>query len=234
MQIQRTYPQLLLLALSPALLPSPAGAADEFRNSVEAGIGYAVFPVDSGDLQGPPGSTPPGVRAKIDDAPILPLIYQRRLDDAWSLVLQAGLPPNLDLRAAGTASALGIVGSSRAWFPGLMASYRFQLARPFSVHAGAGVHYTFFTDGEVRDNYTRAFGGTASSVKLDPAFGPLVKLGATWAIDERWYVDFSYNHYWLKTRGTIKTVTPGLGEIERKIDIKAEPTIVALTLGYRF
>ena len=47
-------------------------------------------------------------------------------------------------------------------------------------------------------------------------------------------VDASYSRYGISTTATITTATPGAGDITRVIDLKADPGVVGLMLGYKF
>lgn len=66
-----------------------------------------------------------------------------------------------------------------------MATYRFDIAKSLSLHVGAGVHYTFYTDGSIKENLDQAVGGKTKSVRFSPDWGPIVKLGAAWSLTER-------------------------------------------------
>ena len=59
-------------------------------------------------------------------------------------------------------------------------------------------------------------------------------MGGTWSFDQNWFVDFSYSRYWIKTTATIDTDTPGVGNVQRKIKVRADPDVLSLTVGYRF
>lgn len=199
-------------------------------------IGYAdiTFNPNSGDLAGPPGSTPPGVQTDLRNTRTLALIYERQISGPWSVVLQAGTPPVIKFDGAGTGAPLGSVGTARAWFPAVLATYTFTDLPGIRPYLGAGVNYTFFTDRKVSAAYTSAFGGTSSSSKLKDSWGPVVKLGAEFPIAKNWVLDVAYSRYWIKTTATLTTTTPGVGDIARKIDVKVDPGVFSLMVGYRF
>ena len=96
------------------------------------------------------------------------------------------------------------------------------------------MNYAFFTDRQVSAAYTGAFGGTSSSATLKDSWGPVVKLGAELSIAKNWVLDVGYARYWIKTTATLTTTTPGLGDIARTIDVKADPGVFGLAVGYRF
>ncbi|HEY4066863.1 MAG TPA: OmpW family outer membrane protein [Burkholderiaceae bacterium] len=208
--------------------------ADEPQNTLKLGYAHIGFNTKSGDLSGPAGTTPPGVQADLKNADALALIYERHLSGPWSVVLQVGTPPVIKLVGAGNGAALGQVGTTRAWFPAVLAQYTFD--GPFGTHPylGAGLNYTVYTDGQVSAAYTGAFGGTSSTAKMDSALGYVLKIGVGFPLSENWVIDAAYCRYGIRTTATITTATPGAGDIVRTIDVRADPDIVALTLGYRF
>ena len=105
------------------------GCAGAHAQAVDADntlkIGYALigFNTKSGELGGPPGTTPPGIQADLKDAQTVALLYERRISGPWSVVVQAGTPPVVKVNAAGTGAPLGSVGTARAWFPAVLATY---------------------------------------------------------------------------------------------------------------
>lgn len=227
----------LRLALVGGLLTTlslSASADDRPMNSIQFGVARAMFNVDSGDMWGPAGTTPPGVKTDVMDKTVLAMIYNRRIAGPWSLTLQGGLPPVLTLKGAGVASSMGTIGTVRAWFPAAMATYTWEPSTSWALHAGAGLHYTFFTDGAPNATYNAGFGGTSSRAKFSPNLGPIIKFGGVWNIDKNWFLDLSYSRYWIKTTATINTDTPGLGNVQRKIKVTTDPDVVSFTLGYRF
>lgn len=222
----------LVAGLLASMLPQVHAQAPV--NSIQFGMASVDFNAKSLDMTGPEGTTPPGIRADVKDKTVWAFVYDRRIAGPWSVTFQGGLPPVLKLKGAGTAAALGEIGSVRAWFPALMGTYTWDASPAFSLHAGAGLHYTFFTDGATNTVYDSAFGGTSSRAKFSSSLGPVVKLGGTWSIDRHWFLDLSYSKYWIRTTATVNTATPGVGDIERKVKVRTSPDVLSLTVGYRF
>lgn len=221
----------LSIALSCA---GTSAQADDADNTLKIGYASIGFNTKSGDLSGPPGTTPPGIQADLKDAQTLALIYERRISGPWSVVVQMGTPPVLKIDGAGTGASIGEVGTTRAWFPAVLAKYTFTGLSGFQPYVGAGVNYAFFTDKHVSAAYTGAFSGTSSSSKVESSWGPVVKLGVEFPIAKNWVIDMGYSRYWIKTTSTITTATPGVGDIARTINVKADPGAFGLVVGYRF
>jgi outer membrane protein len=148
--------------------------------------------------------------------------------------LQAGTPPVVKLVGAGNGAALGQVGTTRAWFPALLAQYAFDGPWGAQPYVGAGVNYTFYTEGRVSPAYTGAFGGTSSTAKLKSSWGPVLKIGTVFPLSRGWVIDAAYSRYGIKTTASITTATPGFGDIVRTVDVRSDPDVLALIVGFRF
>jgi outer membrane protein len=96
------------------------------------------------------------------------------------------------------------------------------------------LNYTFYTEGRVSPAYTGAFGGTSSTAQLKSSWGPVLKLGVEFPLGRNWVIDAAYSRYGISTTATITTATPGVGGIVRTVDVKSDPDVLGLMLGYRF
>jgi outer membrane protein len=211
-----------------------ATRADAFDTSVKVGYAHIEFSPSSGELTGPPGTTPPGVQATVADTRTLAIVAELQIAHGWGLVAQLGTPPVLRFRGAGNGSALGTVGQARAWFPAVLVSWRPAPWGPVHPHVAAGIHHTAFSDAQVAPAYTSAFGGSSTRISLERGLGPVFKVGAEARLGERWSVDLAYARYGIKTEATLVTATPGLGEVGRRVALRADPDVVSLMIGYRF
>lgn len=218
------------LALAPLLHAQAAEPAPTLK------LGYAAirFNGESGDLQGAPGTTPPGVQAALVNTGTLAVTYTHPLSGRYALLAQAGTPPTVKFNGAGAGAALGQVGSARAWFPALLLQAELGTLGPVSTYGAVGINHTFYTQRRVTDAYTQAFGGSASSADLKSSWGAVVKLGAEVPLAPGWVADLAWSRYAIRTTATITTSTPGLGEVARRVDVKADPDVFSLMLGRRF
>jgi outer membrane protein len=69
---------------------------------------------------------------------------------------------------------------------------------------------------------------------LKSSWGYIGKVGVSIPVGRDWFVDASYSRYGISTTATVTTATPGFGNITRTVDVKADPGIIGLTVGYRF
>lgn len=211
-----------------------AAHADNLENGLKIGYAKVKFNIKSGDLTGPPGTTPPGIGMSANDLDVLAISYERRFSANWSVQFQGGVPPTLTAVGAGAGQAVGTVATARIWFPTVVALYTFTNFPIIRPYVGIGTTYTFLTDQTASSSYTNAVGGTSSSFDMKPSWGPYARIGFEYPIDKNWSIDLNYSAYRLETSATVITQTPGLGAISRRIDIKDTPQIFGLTVGYKF
>ena len=209
-------------------------AAAEPMLRLKTGPALLDFRTHSADLMGPPGSTPPGVKADVRDARTLGLVAERDLDACWSAVLQLGVPPRVRFDGAGAGAALGEVGRARAWFPAVLLGWRPPAWGAVQPYAAFGAHLTWFDNTEASPAYSAAFGGAISRAALKPSVGPVFKLGAELPLGEPWLMDVSLARYRIATTATLRTQTPGVGEVLRSLDVRVDADVLSLMLGYRF
>jgi len=211
-----------------------AHAAELENNAVRMGYAKVRFNLHSGDLSGPPDTTPPGLRIDAKDLDIFAISYERRLSDNWAAQFQAGIPPTLTAVGAGIAAPVGTVAKARIWFPTAMVRYTipgFSAIRPY---VAAGVTYTFFTEQQTSPAYDAALQGSGSSIKLDSSWGAFARVGLEYPLDKQWCLNLEYSSFRLKTSAAVDTQTPGFGTIKRHVDLKDAPRIFGLTIGYKF
>ena len=208
--------------------------ADSLENAIRLGYAHVSFNIKSGDLTGPPGTTPPGLAIGVKDLEVFAMSYERRLSSSWAVQFQAGIPPTLTAVGAGTGQSVGTVATARIWFPTVMARYTFTDLAVIRPYVAVGATYTFFTDEKPSSAYTAAFQGTSSSIRLKDSWGPYARVGLEYPIDKNWGVNVEYSTFRIKTTATVITQTPGIGAIPRSVDIKDSPRIFGVTVGYKF
>lgn len=208
--------------------------ADELKNVIRIGYANIKAQGSSTDLAGPPGTTPPGIGMDVRDLQAMALSYERRFSPNWALQFQGGLPPTVTAEGVGVGSAVGETANARIWFPSVLAIYTYTNAPVVRPYIGVGMTYTFFTEEKVTPGYTAAFHGSSSSAKLSSAWGPTLRLGVEYPLDNRWSFRLEYTTFRLRSTATVVTQTPGVGDISRSTDIKGYPRILGASLGYSF
>lgn len=235
MQVKIRITPIVAAFFPMALTLCGAAHADDLENN-SVRIGYAKVRLDlqSGDLTGPPGTTPPGLRIGAKNLDILAISYQRRLSKDWEAQFQAGIPPMLTAVGAGLAAPVGTVAKARIWFPAAMVRYTFPGFAVLRPYVGVGVTYTFFTEQQSSPAYTAALQGSSSSINLKSSWGPYARAGLEYPLDQHWCINMEYSSFRFKTSAAIDTQTPGLGTVTRHVAVKDAPQIFGLTIGYKF
>jgi outer membrane protein len=224
--------QFAVLALGVAA--SVQSHAEEGKVFAAIGLAHANFNVRSGELQGPTGTTPPGITADVNSTSTAAVEFKYRFAPGWTADLGFGYPPKVEMVAGGTAAGVGTVAEARAWFPHLTVSYRLDTGTLASPYVGAGVHRTWFTKVRAQPAYNDAVLGSSTDAKVKSDFGPVLRLGVEVKVPGGWVADVMYLRYWINTQATLTTQTPGVGSIERRIDLRSRPDIFALMIGRSF
>ena len=183
--------------------------------------------VDSGDLSAPAiGGTKIDVRSSTRMS--AGLTYM--LTDNVSIDAPLALPFTLELDGAGAIAGVGKIGEVKAVPITVLGQYRlFDAGTAFRPYAGAGLTYAKFFKGKSTAALSALTGGTPSNpttLSVDSKLAATVQLGASYAFGASWFADAAVLRTFLKTRTTLST--------GQTIDVRLDPTTVALSIGYRF
>ncbi|HDR1557551.1 TPA: outer membrane beta-barrel protein, partial [Pasteurella multocida] len=116
-----------------------------------------------------------------------------------------------------------LVGKTKHLPPSLYAQYYFldkdAKARPY---VGAGVNYTtFFSEKAVLNGVT--------DLKLKDSWGPAFNAGVDIQVADNLFLNTAIWYAKIKSKATFK-----LGDVEHKVNVKLDPTVFFVGLGYRF
>lgn len=188
-------------------------------------IGYNEFrpKVDSGDITGVPnGKIDVGNGGSVFGS----ATYM--LTDQTSVELAFGVPPKLDIVGRGTIEKAGKIADTKVWSPILMFQYRLgspdSLFRPYIGIGGTYTKYTSVTTTPMLSMLTNPGGTTTASI--DSAWGLVGQLGATYKLNDRWYLDGSLVPMRLKTTAHLST--------GQSVDVSVNPLLINLAVGYHF
>ncbi|MBC7918180.1 MAG: outer membrane beta-barrel protein [Rhodoferax sp.] len=163
----------------------------------------------------------------------------REINSNLEVELALGVPPKHDVTLAvvkpsavpsGVAAQDGAVISKVSQVaPTLFVNYKFfdsnSSFRPF---VGLGVNYTRFTNPESTATNDAVNGGP-TTISMTDSRGLAMQLGATYKISGPWSVTGVWQT--AKVNSTVTTNTLG---IERKLDVKFNPSVLTLAVGYSF
>ena len=139
-----------------------------------------------------------------------------------------GVPPKLDIEGRGTIEQAGKIADAKVLSPILVFQYRF--GRPdavFRPYVGLGATYTKYlsvTTTPVLSMLTNPGGVTTATI--DNAWGAVAQIGATYKLNKHWFVDASIGPTRVKTTAHLST--------GQSVDVKIDPVLVNLGVGYRF
>lgn len=183
--------------------------------------------VTSGDLSAPSVA---GTKVDIDAASQVSGGITLMLTDNIAIDLPLALPFKHDIVGAGAIAGSGKLGETKALPFTLLAQYRFMdpnsAVRPY---VGGGLTYAKFFKEKSTAALSALTGGTPANpttLKIDSKFALSLEVGASVALDDRWFVDASLVHTFLKTQATLST-----GQM---IDTKLNPNSISVAVGYRF
>jgi outer membrane protein len=186
-----------------------------------------VIPQDSsGELSGLP--LLPGVKTDVLDTASVILSYEQRLSEFFSIEFIGGLPPKFDFAGAGTLASIGLVGQARAVSPTVVLNlYPFGRDMLFRPHVGAGVTYTNFIDEKPAPALEGFLGPTDLALKSFVA--PIFKVGADVELGQSWMLSFSASYAFARSSATLTSAG-----VAREIDVRLDPVILFVGLGYEF
>ena len=183
--------------------------------------------VDSGDLTAP---SLPGTQADIRSSTRLSGGLTYLLTDQIAIDVPLALPFKHEIDGAGAISGVGKIGEVRSLPITVMGQYRFlDAASAFRPYVGAGLTYAKFYKAKSTTALSALTGGTPANpttLSVDSKLAATLQLGASYRIDERWFVDATVLRTFLKTRTTLST--------GQTLDTKIDPNTVALSVGYIF
>lgn len=215
-------------ALALALLSSTALHAQTAGSwLLRAGVTNITPDVTSGDLSAP---SLPGTKSDVGDSTRLGGGVTYMYTDHFAVDLPLALPFKHELTGDGAIAGVGKIGEVKVLPMTLFAQYRFgEPTASFRPYVGAGPTYAKFFKERSTATLSALTGGTPTNpttLSVESKLVPSIQVGATWAIDNRWFVDAMVAKTFLKTRTTLST--------GQTLDIKLDPVTVSVAVGMRF
>jgi len=149
--------------------------------------------------------------------------------DNISVDVPLALPFKHKLSGAGSLTGTGVLAEVKALPMTVFLQYRFLDAKAkFRPYVGLGATYAYFFDETGSGKLTAVTnpGGTPTSFTVDAQWILTPQIGATVAINEKWFVDMSLSKSSLKTRTHYST--------GQHMDIALDPMSFSVSVGYKF
>lgn len=163
----------------------------------------------------------------------------RDLTENWDVQLALGYPPTHDvtlrvitpgnLPPSVAAKNGQLIGTVRQIAPTLFANYKFgEASDKFRPYVGIGINYTMFDQADSTALFNQLSGGVTNN-KLTDSWGLAAQVGATYKLDGPWSVSATWS-----TADVKSTLTNNTYGVERKTEIKFNPSVFILSVGYAF
>lgn len=236
-------PKIAALSVA-AAFAAPAMAQSAGSNIVNLGW-FHLAPQDSSEGLTKLSQPLPGYYAtrtsSVSNADTLGIAFTHFFTDNVAVTADLGIPPKFKLSGKGDLAPLGELGSAKQWSPAIVAKYYFgDATSKFRPFLGAGVTYVWYSDVKLTPAFQNnaALGSGAASASLSSSWSPVLNLGATYNIDDRWSVSLSLSYIPLKTDAEITASPTGpaaaFGTQRYKTSITLDPIVSFLSVGYKF
>ncbi len=194
---------------------------------LRVGATHIAPSVTSGDLTAPSLA---GTKADVHANTQLGGGVTYMLTDHVSVDVPLAMPFKHELVGDGAIAGVGRLGTVKALPITVTLQYRFlEPTSQFRPYAGIGLTYAKFYKERGTAVLSAITGGLPSNpttLKVDSKFALTPEIGVSVRINERMFVNLSYQKTFLKTRNTLST--------GQTLDIKLDPDTFAIAVGYTF
>ena len=216
-----------ITALTALTFGSAAQAQSQGSWLVRGGIMQLAPQVTSGTLSAPSLA---GAQSGVSNSTQYAGGVTYMLSNSVAIDLPLALPFKHNLYGTGSIAGVGKIGDTKAIPATVMVQYRFgEASGMFRPYLGLGVTYAKF-DGEhttaVLSGLTGGTPLTPTTLSIQSKLAATMQVGASYKIDERWFVDGAITKTPLKTRNTLST--------GQTLDITLNPIGISLGVGMRY
>lgn len=189
-------------------------------------VGFSTITpqVTSGDLTAPSFA---GTKSDVLSATQLSGGISYMLTDSVALDLPLSLPFKHDIVGDGAIKGVGKLGDVQALPVTLFVQYRFMApTNNLRPYVGIGPTYAKFYKAKGTAVLSGLTGGNPTSLSIESKMTYSVQLGATYAVNNKWFVDAMVAKTPLKNRTTLST--------GQTIDVQQDPMCFGVQVGYKF
>ena len=216
-----------ITALTALTFGSAAQAQSQGSWLVRGGIMQLAPQVTSGTLSAPSLA---GAQSGVSNSTQYAGGVTYMLSNSVAIDLPLALPFKHNLYGTGSIAGVGKIGDTKAIPATVMVQYRFgEASGMFRPYLGLGVTYAKFDGEHTTSVLSGLTGGTPLSpttLSIQSKLAATMQVGASYKIDERWFVDGSFTKTPLKTRNTLST--------GQTLDITLNPIGISLGVGMRY
>lgn len=182
----------------------------------------------------------PNTGSAVDDSDTIGFTATYFVTDNIAVEGVMGVPPSFDIDGTGVLAPYGKLGSAKQWSPTLLLKYYFLQAQSrLRPYLGVGVSRVWFSDAAITNDQFLAnpLIGGPTSVDIKAKWVPVFNGGFTFQVTDHWYAGLSISYLPLKTTATLtSTSATPVGNLTSvsKADIKLNPIVTFINVGYRF
>lgn len=215
------------LAAAAVLTTSTAFAQTAGTWMARMGVTTIAPQVDSGYLSAPDymGGTKADVGSNTQLSGGITYMYT----DHWAVDVPLAMPFTHKIIGDGALKGAGDLAEVKAIPFTVFLQYRFMEANAkFRPYVGLGATYAYFFDeqGSGKLTATTNPGGLPTKMTVDSKWALTPQIGATFAINDKWFVDLHYSKSFLKTTTHFST--------GQHLDITLDPVAYGIDIGYKF
>jgi outer membrane protein len=218
---------LKITALASICLAGTAFAQTAGTWMARAGVTTITPQVNSGFLSAPDYMG--GTKADVGSDTQLSGGITYMVSDHLAVDLPLALPFKHKIIGDGVLKGAGDLAEVKALPLTVFLQYRFMEANAkFRPYVGLGATYAYFFDetGSGKLTATTNPGGPATKLTVDGQWSLTPQIGATFALNDKWFVDLHYSQSFLKTTTHFST--------GQHIDITLDPVAYGVDIGYKF
>lgn len=149
--------------------------------------------------------------------------------DHLAVDVPLALPFKHKIIGAGSMAGAGDLGEVQALPMTIFLQYRFLEANAkFRPYVGLGATYAYFFNeqGSGKLTATTNPGGPPTRITVDSKFILTPQIGATLALNDKWFIDVSYSKSKLSTTTHLST--------GQQLDVDLDPASYSIAVGYKF
>jgi len=224
--------QVKFLAVAAAALLAAGGVCAQTAGTwmVRAGATTLAPSNPSGCMTAPDYGDGPGcTRSEVSSNTQLAGGVTYMYTDHMSVDVPLATPFKHALTGAGSMAGAGKVGEVQALPMTVFFQYRFLEANAkFRPYVGLGLTYAYFFNEQGNYHLTQTTnpGGPATSFSVDSKFIVTPQIGATLALNDKWFVDVFYSKAKLSTTTHFST--------GQTMDANLDPAAYGIAVGYKF
>jgi outer membrane protein len=149
--------------------------------------------------------------------------------DHWSVDVPVAMPFKHKIIGDGSLNGAGDMAEVKALPATMFLQYRFMEAQAkFRPYVGLGLSYAYFygETGSGKLTATTNPGGTPTKLSVDAAWGLTPQIGATFAVDSKWFLDLHLSKSYISTTNHFST--------GQHLDITLDPVAYGIEVGYKY